>query len=185
MCSCQEPHELVASIDAFMEQGRWVYTGVGVGPPTQLKWLYTVGLAEQFGHPELLVVGICCGSCGGNMLNTVAERVAGGERFDAPTVEPLVFPAGGMLHVRPVHRSCWESDWFAIWHAYYDTKPYDPPPMEAVQLVYTDRRDRFPWEPGCDPIIADHQQLTDAPRRLVPSRDKRARRASRPRRWNR
>ena len=187
MCdTCPPPDELYERIDRAIDERRWFMTGVGVGPPEHLKWLYTVGLSEQLDHPELLVVGVCCAPCGGNILNALAERVAAGERFDVPTAEPLTFDRGGLLHVRDVPEACWASSWFAMWLGYYREKPYAPPPARAVQVLFTDDRGRFPWEPGCDPAIAYLQRLTDAPREIVMSgSSRRRRRPTRPRRWDR
>jgi len=163
MCNeCPSPPELFASIDAAIDRGRWFLTGVGVGPPAQLKWLYTVGLAERFSHPELLVVGVCCAPCGGSILDAVAEEVAAGVRFEVPTMEPIELE-GGLVHLRHVPPVCWESSWFAMWKAYYGTKPYSPPVADALQVVFMDKRGHFPWEPGCDPIVAALQQLPDDP----------------------
>src|SRR5687767_2837068 len=51
MCSCPNDHDLFRSIDDAIDRGGWLISGVGVGPPEQLKWLYTIGLAERFEHP--------------------------------------------------------------------------------------------------------------------------------------
>src|SRR3954469_19170686 len=145
MCNCPSDAELYRYIDDAIDTGRWAITGVGVGPPGELKWLYTVGLEEQFSHPELVVVGVCCGACGGGILNGVGDRIAAGERFDQPSIEPIDLD-GGLVHTRPVPDECWRSSWFAVWKSYYSTKPYDPPPADAVQVIFGDRDGQFSWD---------------------------------------
>lgn len=176
MCTCPTPHDLFDSIDCAIDDGRWSITGVGAGPPGQLKWLYTVGLAERFSHPELLVVGVCCAPCGAGILNRLGERVAAGERFAMPSQIPIDLD-GGLVHVRHVPPACWDSDWFAVWKSYYATKAYDAPTAEAMQVVFSDRRGRFPWEPGADAGLAAAQQMPDAP--PAPRLSRAARRAKR------
>jgi hypothetical protein len=174
MCNCPSDEELYRYIDDAIDGGRWAISGVGVGPPDELKWLYTIGLEERFAHPELVVVGVCCGPCGGGILNRVGDRIAAGDRFDVASEEPIDLD-GGFVHVRPVRSECWASSWFAVWHSYYDAKPYAPPPARAVQVVFQDRHGRFPWEPGADAAVAAAQQMPDAPPRPRPNRAERRR----------
>lgn len=169
MCTCPTPHDLFDSIDCAIDDRGWAISGVGVGPPQQLKWLYTVGLTERFSHPELLVLGVCCAPCGAGILNRLGERVAAGGLFAMSSQAPIDLD-GGLVHVRPVRPQCWESDWFAVWKSYYAAKPYDAPRAEAVQVVFSDPGGRFPWEPGADPLLAAAQQMPDAPPTLRPNR---------------
>jgi len=189
MCNCPSPHDLFTSIDEAIDGGRWMISGVADGPPGQSKWLYTIGLAERFRHPELVVVGVCCASCFGWVLNDLGDRVSAGERLDRATAEPLaVGTNGGLVHLRPVRAECWESDSFAVWHAYYRDKPCDAPPADAMQVVCSDGGGRFPWEPGADPVLAAAQQMPDTPL-AGPPPNRAAQRsgargvASRPRYW--
>jgi hypothetical protein len=184
MCNCPSHHALCRSIDRWIDDRHWQLIGVGFESrePLSTRWLYTIGLAELFDHPELVVVGACCERCSGHGVNELARRVADGERFDLATVEPIEV-LGLAVHLRPVSPACWTGDWFAMWRRYYGDKPYAAPPMAAVQLVLPDAGGRFPWEPGCDPALAARQQMPDqlsaTPR---PPRGRRERRAARHRR---
>ena len=167
MCNCPSEDEMFRSIDRWIDERRWQLIGVGYGdPPSPVPWTYTIGLGEAFVHPELFTVGACCYPCSGSLLNALGDRVAAGERFDAPTQEPIVVhdPAGDFeVHVRPVEGRPLDTDWFAMWHRYYGSKPYAPPPLGVMQVVLPDRRGRDPWEPGCEPVDAERQQVPDRP----------------------
>lgn len=162
MCNCPNDHDLYRFIDELIDQGRWGITGVGFGERGGSRWLYSVGLSERFGHPELIAVGACCASCAGGIVNALGDRIAAGERWPIPTVEPIDV-RGALVHLRPAPIECWSSDWFNVWRSYYASKAYEPPPMVAVQAIVADMDGRFPWEPGCDPSMAAAQQLPGAP----------------------
>jgi hypothetical protein len=184
MCDCPSHADLFSFIDDQIDGGRWAVSGVGVGPPGQSKWLYTVGLLERFRHPELVVVGACCPECAAWLLNRLGDRIAEGERFEITTTLPIELERTS-VHLRPVRRECWDTDWFAVWKRYYDTRPYDAPPAKAMQVVVPDERGRFPWEPACDPELAAAQQMPDAPLEGPPMNraDRRRAGGSGPRRW--
>jgi hypothetical protein len=182
MCDCPTDEEMFRSIDRWIDERRWQLIGVGYGdPPSPVPWTYTIGLAEGYGHPELFTVGACCYTCSGSLLNALGDRVAAGERFDEASREPIVVDDRGVdveLHLRPVEGRALVGDWFAMWHRYYWSKPYEGPPLSVVQVVLPDRDGRFPWEPGCDPVTALRQQVRDQP----PSPNRAMRRRTRHRR---
>ena len=167
MCNCPTEDEMFRSIDRWVDERRWQLIGVGYGdPPSPVPWTYTIGLAEGFGHPELFTVGVCCSPCSGSLLNALGERVAAGERFDMASAGPVLVRDGGEdveVHLRPVEGRALDGSWFAMWHRYYGSKPYDAPPLSVMQVVLADRRGRYPWEPGCDPVVAARQQVPDQP----------------------
>ncbi|MEA3056070.1 MAG: hypothetical protein QOD30_1502 [Actinomycetota bacterium] len=183
MCECPSDDELFRSIDHRIDARRWQLLGIGYGDAsTPIPWTYSIGLAEGFDHPELFVVGSFCYECSGHLLNSIGELVANGARFDRPTSNELVLVDRGAdvpVHLRPVEGRPLVTNWFAAWHAYYRSKPYEPPPLSVVQVVLPDRAGRYPWEPGCDPDLAVRQQVPDEPTR--PNRSAR-RRAARHRR---
>jgi hypothetical protein len=182
MCNCPTDQELFESIDRQIDANHWLLMAVGyteddVGGP---RWIYTIGLAENFGHPELVLVGDFCAGCASETVNALAGRIAAGERWTVPTDAPITLD-DGLVHLRPVPDECWATDWFAAWKHYYAVKPYEPPPAEALHVVIADGHGRFPWEPGSDAELALTQQLPAAPRRSRPNRAAR-RRAPRHRR---
>lgn len=167
MCNCPTEEEMFRSIDRWIDERRWQLIGVGYGdPPSPVPWTYTIGLAEGYAHPELFTVGACCSTCSGSLLHALAELVAAGGRFDEPSHDPIVVHDRGEdveLHVRPVEGPALIGGWFAMWHRYYRSKPYDSPTLTVMQVILPDRRGRYPWEPGCDPEVAARQQVARQP----------------------
>src|SRR4051812_14474462 len=65
-------------------------------------WLYTVGLLDAAGHPELVIAGPKADTCA-SVLHELAERVMAGERFgvgDTATAagDPVSFGAVDLAH---------------------------------------------------------------------------------------
>src|SRR3546814_5333971 len=60
----------------ILQRFGWAVQGVEASTP----WTYTIGLTERFGHPELVLAGIDI-SLAMNILNALADRVAGGEQL--------------------------------------------------------------------------------------------------------
>src|SRR5690349_15721263 len=131
MCDCPSDDELFRGIDQQIDARHWQLIGVGFGEgPSSTPWTYTIGLAEGFDHPELCLVGACCWTCSGSLLNALGERVQRGERFDRSTLPVVVDDRGVDVEVafRRVEGLALVTSWFAAWHAYYRSKPHDSPP---------------------------------------------------------
>ena len=115
---------------------------------------YTVGLMENFGHPELIILGIP-GDRAHLILNCARDVVRNGARFSAGSTSDDVLEGFSVTFraVPPAQRSAhfgW-AEWF------YDERPYS-----ALQLVYPDQAGRWPWDPESSnafresqPILAD------------------------------
>jgi hypothetical protein len=109
----------------------------------RLDWAYTIGLAQRFGHPELAVTGTCCPGCTTTMLDQAAALVAAGRRLAVGDLLDLSSP----LRVGPVHPQQWDSDRFALWLAYYASRPTEPP-REALQLIWVEQDGAWQDAPG-------------------------------------
>lgn len=134
-----------------------------VGDELGCDWAYTIGLHRNFGHCELVVVGLEA-SLGGALLEVIGRQIADGVTIEPE--HPLTVDGGLELLVRPVDplfgshgdwfnlgrevMSCWGERWPA-----------------SLQLVWTDPGADFP-EPG-DPRWSMRQPLlystSAAPRR--------------------
>jgi hypothetical protein len=83
-----------------------------VGDELGCDWAYTIGLDRNFGHPELLIVGLEA-ELGGIALELLGRRVAEGEQF-VPG-QSLVLDGGLEFRpspVDPLFASC--GDWFVL-----------------------------------------------------------------------
>ena len=125
-----------------------------VGDELGCDWAYTIGLHRNFGHPELLVVGLEA-PMAGVVLELLGERIVAGERLDAGReltmdggmefraceVDPLFGAQGDWFNLGREVMTCWGERW----------------PM-SLQLVWSDRDQAFPERPG-DPRWSLRQPL--------------------------
>jgi hypothetical protein len=110
--------------------------GDEVAPP----WAYTVGLWLSHQGPELAMYGLPLEHMT-VILNSVADRIANGAVIEAGDQLDGICPCS--LAVRPVHASWRTTSMFAVSDRYYG---YVRPPY--LQVVWPDRRDRYPGDPG-------------------------------------
>lgn len=114
-------------------------------------WSYTVGLGDVLGLPELIVIGLKAevAHC---LLNECAGRLQAGTRLvEGGRVQGL------LANVECEFRSV-EKRWlrrtmgYAVWF-------YGGDDFEALQCVYPDLANRFPWEEGFDNNWRSRQPL--------------------------
>ncbi len=95
-------------------------------PRDERSWTYTIGLIENFGHPELLCVQISA--------NTQAELV---HALGTAVVENGELPAEALqdldVELRPVHEDHLDGDLVASWRNRYAGRP--PARGEFLQVV--------------------------------------------------
>lgn len=103
-------------------------------------WSYTVGLTELLDCPELIVIGLK-EQLASSVLNECARRLHEGVRFGEKSREHEL-----LSNVECEFRIV-EKRWlrrtmgYAVWFYGGDSFP-------ALQCVYPDLENRFPWEPG-------------------------------------
>lgn len=125
MCDGWSLDEVLADMAAIIRRCGWMLQGVESARP----WTYTIGLAEGFGHPELLIVEPM--HEGGQVLNELGERIRHGSRFadgDRVVVQHREFE----LHL--LHPDAIDDGVVGMWQSYYLDSP-DPPPLAVLQLV--------------------------------------------------
>jgi hypothetical protein len=134
--------EIETRVRADVERHGW---HVALVPPegSTPGWALSIGLAERFAHPEVVVFGPEVALLH-RLVNALGERVRTGARFEAGTEHEGVL-AGHRLAFRAVERK-WIPPFLgnAAWH-------YRSEDFPAVQCFWPDPRGRFPWEPGSDP----------------------------------
>jgi hypothetical protein len=105
-----------------------------------VTWAYTVGLAGQFDHPELALVGFGPNdSC--YILNELGDQVRRGRRFshgDLAVVGP-----DDCASLLDVHRDNWKSSLFAMWLHYYSHLGPPYPEERALEVVMPGRVPRL------------------------------------------
>ena len=110
--------------------------GDDIAPP----WAYTIGLWLSHQGPELTMFGLPVEHMT-IILNTVGDRIANGTLIEAGDQVDGICPCS--LGIRPVHASWRTTSLFAVSDRYYG---YVRPP--CLQVVWPDRRGRFPGDPG-------------------------------------
>jgi hypothetical protein len=134
MCwQCDNPggttEEYLAELHGTMLKSGWAVQYV---ESDRMPFAYTVGLAGC-GVPELLVTGVSPRRAL-RMLNSVAQRALGGDRL-TPGMQ-LTIPAGPIVEMVEVEHPH-EHLIFAVAILGND--------VTALQLVWADRRGRWPW----------------------------------------
>lgn len=121
-------------------------------------WAYTMGLHRNFGHPELLVVGLEA-PVAGAVLELVGQRIAAGEQVRAGA--QLLMDGGLEFQIRdvdPLFASC--GDWFVLGREVMSCWGERWPP--SLQLTWSDPAHGYPDRPG-DPRWVVRQPLLSAP----------------------
>lgn len=116
-----------------------------VEPP--YAFTYTVGLWP--GHPELIVLGLGHQQALA-VLTVCVERIQTGTRLEHDTQYALL-RAGYSLTMRQVSAKA-SRDLLRMAHR---LSPHDDPPA-ALQVVWPDEVNRYPWEAGYDDTLPQH-----------------------------
>jgi hypothetical protein len=139
------------AIAGSIRQHGWHAIHVGHGPSEfEPAFTYTIGFCDTFGHPECVFVWPD-GQLAHGVLAAVAQRLRNGERFEpGQSYEDLI--EGYRVAVRPVHQTQLVTR-LGYAMGYY-RRVGKPEMLRAVQLFWPDSKGRFPFEVGCDPMVA-------------------------------
>lgn len=131
------------------------WSGIAVFPtkhddPDTLPFNYTVGLVE-LDHPELLVVGMNLEQ-GHGILSSAVNLIKHDVTFTAGTYSYLVLQGLRVGFVRVLDPLSTEF-MMSMAHRFYGE-------VHALQLVWPDRNDRFPWHSDYENEYLTKQPLT-------------------------
>jgi hypothetical protein len=109
---------------------------------------YSIGLSHNYEQPELICFGLdlqlMCG-----MINALRDRMADGETMrSGQRVSGLI--KGFDCELRSVKKSEYAA-YFG-----YALRYHEGDDFEALQIVWPDKQDRFPWDEGC--VVKTSQQ---------------------------
>jgi len=136
---------------------------VQVRPDNEMPgWSYTIGLYENFGQPEVIVVGLKDDTAQ-SVLNEVCALFRSGVVFDERHRQNDLLAKVG-CEFRTV-----EKRWLDAGVMGYANWFYGGPVYPVLQCIYPDLKGVFPWEEGFDPSWRNRQALlfTDAPQSRV------------------
>ena len=114
----------------------------------QDKFTYSIGFAETYGAPEVMIFGVERDKAHA-LLNACAEMLQDGHTILHGVEDPNVLKGGYKVVFRPVRPACF-GEYLGTALRYYQDRPFG-----AVVMFLPDREHRFPWQSGYDYIPAD------------------------------
>lgn len=117
------------------------------------SFAYTIGLWKNYSHPEIISFGLSIQTLH-LLLNDAAERVKSGQTIQEQIIYDDYFEKGSVQYLRVNPRNI--ADYFGQAINLYTTEDFP-----ALQLVWTDRQNRFPWERNYEQEFEYRQPLLD------------------------
>jgi len=99
---------------------------------------YSIGLWEKYQHPEIISFGLTPETIHG-IINNAANIVKAGRKIKTQTAYSEIFEGANAEFVNVDARNL--HDYFGTAIDFYNTDKFP-----ALQLIWTDRNNRFPWE---------------------------------------
>jgi hypothetical protein len=117
------------------------------------SFAYSIGLWEKFNHPEIICFGFSTPTLHG-VINDVAELIKSGSAIEINKKYNDFFENNSVEFIKV--EAGYLSDYFGYAIDFYDTKNFP-----ALQLVWTDRNNKFPWEQNFEEEFIYKQPLLD------------------------
>lgn len=114
----------------------------------QDKFSYSIGFAESYGAPEILIFGLERDKAHA-LLNECANLLKAGHVIQTDVEDSNVLAGGYNVVFKPVRSDCF-GEYLGTAGRYYQDRPF-----KAVVMFIPDRDHRFPWQAGYDDIPAD------------------------------
>jgi hypothetical protein len=144
----------VATLRHVREHGCSILNIPWGGNDKEPPFSFSIGLFANYGHPELILIGMN-GDNAGAIINEIRYHVANGRKFadgetsgDIMTDDYKVCFLQVPLMAYPYYLGT------ALW--FYDKCPAVFP---CLQVVWQDVNRHFPWDSGCDPQMIIDQPL--------------------------
>ena len=114
---------------------------------------YSIGLWETYKHPEILCFGLPA-DLAHAIINDVAKLIKEGGKFETDQDYTGIFRASRAAFLSVDKRNM--EDYFGVALEYYKEIKF-----EALQLIWTDRNNKFPWEENFEEEFLYKQPLLD------------------------
>jgi hypothetical protein len=134
MCDGASRDEVLFHTHEVIERFGWMVLGVETRPPSP-PWAYTIGLASNFDHPELVVVGER-DTHAARVLNELGGYIREGARFDVG--DPL-FVDDSLVELGHVHPRHIERGLVNHWQEYFGSLGPPYPDLYVVQVLMPSR----------------------------------------------
>jgi hypothetical protein len=148
----QHDQEAERSIKEIVEKHGW-YVALFHATNYIPSFAYTIGLWKTFKHPEIISFGFKTDTLG-EILNISGAKVKSGERIKILSNYTDIFESGRAQFINV--NEDYIKDYFGYGLWYNEHKPFP-----ALQLVWTDRNDKFPWEKDFEEEFKFKQPLLD------------------------
>lgn len=144
--------QLFEGIDRAIDDPGWMVMAI---PDAAPPFCYTVGLIKSFNHPEIIILGLRY-EIAHPLLNTVGFQIKQGEVFSPGNRYDSITEKYDTQFVEVTLENI--SEYFGILIGY--TRHHnDATPIRALQLVWPDPQNRFPWENGFEEKFRTAQPL--------------------------
>ena len=117
------------------------------------SYAYSIGLTKTHNQPEIICFGLS-NNLGHEIINDVAELIEKGERIESGIIYSNIFKNSRATFLKVDKRNI--EDYFGAGLNYYEDKKFN-----ALQLIWTDRNDKFPWEENFEEEFLYRQPLLD------------------------
>jgi hypothetical protein len=117
------------------------------------SFAYSIGLTKTYNHPEIICFGLP-NDLAHEIINDVAEIVKNGEIIESGKDYSKIFKNSRATFLKVDKRNI--SDYFGSGLNYYENEEFN-----VLQLVWTDRNDKFPWEENFEEEFLYKQPLLD------------------------
>ena len=114
---------------------------------------YSVGLTETYNHPEIICIGLP-GDLAHQIINDVVAIIKQTGVIRTEREYDNIFKDSRAAFVKVDKRNI--DDYFGVALEYYKDRTFD-----ALQLIWTDRNDKFPWEEKFQAEFIYKQPLLD------------------------
>ena len=117
------------------------------------SFAYSIGLYHTYKHPEIICFGLP-NDLGHGIINDVAGLIKNGEKIKPSKNYDNIFKSSRAEFLEVNERNI--DDYFGAALNFYQTTKFP-----ALQLIWTDRNDKFPWEENFEEKFLHDQPLLD------------------------
>ena len=138
ICNGKSEAEVLSGLATKVRHFGWALQAVTGPDPTEVPWVYTVGLSSGFGHPDLVWMG---GDIvdGAHVLNQLGNAVRLGARFGPGH---RVMAGAEAFDLSPVHDVHVERGLVAMCDAYYSSIGHRPVVPGLLQVTRHEAKGR-------------------------------------------
>lgn len=117
------------------------------------SFAYSIGLWSKYNHPEIICFGLSTQTLH-SIINNVADLVKSGQKIETKKTYKNIFKNSKAEFVQIDNRNL--ADYFGTAINFYNSNDFP-----AIQLIWTDRNNKFPWEKDFEEEFIYKQPLLD------------------------